>query len=132
MSNTRGLKPFTSGAWREFVQNRLEAVGIAPNRVSLLMGAQPRGRDAHYRNPAPEELAKEYMKAANDLIVYEQFMGKPMSQTQISAEQIRAIIDQVLSQVVSKVGVSVSLAMVREQFRQAIAQGLEDKSYAKH
>jgi integrase len=65
-----GLKPFTSGSWREYVQNRLEQVGVVRNRVSLLMGARPEGRDAHYSNPPPEELAAEYMKAADQLRVY--------------------------------------------------------------
>ncbi len=65
-----GLKPFTTGSWREYVQNMFEQVGIVPNRVSLLMGARPQGRDAHYTNPPPEELAREYMKAAGLLRIY--------------------------------------------------------------
>jgi len=65
-----GLKPLTSGSFREYVQNRFESVGITHNRVSLLMGARPTGRDAFYTNPPPEELALEYMKAADQLRIY--------------------------------------------------------------
>jgi integrase len=126
-----GFKPFTSGAWREYVQNKLEAVGIAANRVSLLMGAQPRGRDAHYTNPPPEELAKEYMKAANDLIIYSQFMGKQIVETmtltpQLLREQFDQFLMKLFTQMKQNGAKDVSLPMLREQFRKAIAESLEE------
>jgi integrase len=62
-----GLKPFTCGSWREWVQNAAEGAGIPQNRVSLLMGARPHGRDAHYVNPPLEVLAAEYLKAEKQL-----------------------------------------------------------------
>lgn len=64
-----GLKPFTCGSWREWVQNQLEDF-VPQNRVSLLMGARPPGRDAHYVNPPLEVLAKEYLKAAQQLQIF--------------------------------------------------------------
>lgn len=65
-----GLRPFTCTAFRAYVQNSLEGSGVPQNRVSLLMGARPQGRDAHYVNPPPEELAREYLKAKEKLRIY--------------------------------------------------------------
>ena len=70
-NQSKGLKPFTCGSWRSWAQDAFEGAGVPQNRVSLLMGARPHGRDAHYVNPPIKVLAQEYMKAAPQLRIYE-------------------------------------------------------------
>jgi len=74
-----GLREFGSKLWRKRVQTVLERdeYHINPNHVSLLLQAKPRGRDAHYSMPPRDELAREYMKAANDLRVSGPLFVKP-------------------------------------------------------
>jgi len=76
---TSGLREFSTKLWRKRVQTLLERdeYHINPNHVSLLPQAMPRGRDAHYSSPPKEELAKEYMKAANELRVSGPLFIKP-------------------------------------------------------
>jgi hypothetical protein len=75
----RGLREFGSKLWRKRVQTVLERdeYHINPNHVSLLRQAKPKGRDAHYSMPPRDELAKEYMKAANELRVSGPLFVKP-------------------------------------------------------
>jgi len=66
---TTGLREFSTKLWRKRVQSILERdeYHVNPNHVSLILQAKPKGRDAHYSMPPKEELAREYMKAANEL-----------------------------------------------------------------
>lgn len=74
-----GLREFSTKMWRKRLQSILERdeYHINPNHVSLLLQAKPRGRDAHYSMPARDELAKEYMKAANEVRVSGPLYVKP-------------------------------------------------------
>lgn len=74
-----GLREFSTKLWRKRVQSILERdeYHINSNHVSLLLQALPRGRDAHYSMPPREELAREYMKAANELRVSGPLFVKP-------------------------------------------------------
>lgn len=78
-NKTTGLREFSTKLWRKRVQTILERNehNINPNHVSLLLQAKPRGRDAYYSMPSREELAKEYMKAANELRVSGPLFVKP-------------------------------------------------------
>jgi hypothetical protein len=74
-----GLREFSTKLWRKRVQSILERdeYHINSNHVSLLLQAMPRGRDAHYSMPPRDELAREYMKAANELRVSGPLFVKP-------------------------------------------------------
>jgi integrase len=74
-----GLREFSTKMWRKRLQSILERdeYHINPNHVSLLLQAKPKGRDAHYSMPPREELAREYMKAANELRVSGPLFVKP-------------------------------------------------------
>jgi len=74
-----GLREFGSKLWRKRVQTVLEReqYHINPNHVSLLLQAKPKGRDAHYSMPSKNELAREYMKTANELRVSGPLYVKP-------------------------------------------------------
>jgi len=76
---TTGLREFSTKLWRKRVQSILERdeYHINPNHVSLILQAKPKGRDAHYSMPPKEELAREYMKAANELRVSGPLYVKP-------------------------------------------------------
>ncbi len=74
-----GLREFISKLWRKRVQSILERdeYHINPNHVCLILQAKPRGRDASYSMPSKQELAREYMKAANELRVSGPLFVKP-------------------------------------------------------
>jgi len=124
-----GLKPFTTGSWREYVQNMLEGAQVPSNRVSLLMGANPKGRDAHYTNPPPEVLKAEFMKAVSKLIIYPQFMI-PTKGVALPAEQVGKIFEDALAKVVAAdprlAGRALDLGTLRRHFQESLAKGLDE------
>lgn len=101
---TSGLREFSTKLWRKRVQTVLERdeYRINPNHVSLLLQAMPRGRDAHYSSPPREELAREYMKAANELRVSGPLFVKPTLEE--LRERIKALAPDEILRLLSEIG----------------------------